>query len=206
MIHWSHVDGVTVAMLDRPERRNALDRATVDDLANRLSKESHGAGAPPVVLTAAGTTFCSGFDLTTRDEGTAFKERADELFAAIVSYPAPVIAALNGPVVGMGAVLAATCDLRIGRDGTWFEVPSARLGIVMDDTYLGWVRDRVGIAAAQLLFVGSRRVAADRALQLGLLHAIVDDPLGEALSWARHTTELSMPTTASHKAVINRRS
>jgi enoyl-CoA hydratase len=194
-------DGVTLAVLDRPERRNALDIDTVIELNGRLVVGDAPAG--PVVLTGASATFCSGFDLMTRGEGAEFRVHADRMFAAILAYPAPVIAALNGPAIGMGAVLAATCDLRIGCVGAWLEVPAARLGVVLDQLYIGRIRDRLGVAAAQLLFVASNRIDARRAFQLGAIHALADDPVAEAKAWASHILKVSATSVAAHKSFIN---
>ena len=202
MIHWSTEDGVNVATLDRPERRNALDGATVSELAEHLTSPNDP--APPIVLTGAGTTFCSGFDLSS-GEGATFKAGADAMFDAILDYPAPVIAALNGPAVGMGAILALTCDLRVGVPTCWFEIPAARLGVVLDSAYLERVSARVGLPAAQTLFVASSRISADRALALGMLHGIADDAVDEARSWATHVTGVSTRSVATHKAMLNHR-
>lgn len=201
MVQWAVEGGVTVAVMDRPERRNALDVATVVDLCGGFAvRES---SPSPVVLSGGGATFCSGFDLMTRDEGAGFKIHADRLLAAILAYPAPVIAALNGPAVGMGAVLAATCDLRIGCRDAWLEVPAARLGVILDEMYVGRIRDRLGLAAAQLLLVASRRLEAPRALELGAIHVLADDPLAEAKTWAARMLQLSAISLAAHKAFIN---
>lgn len=201
MIHWSVTDGVGLAVLDRQERRNALDMATVVELTDCLT--SGDAPAVPVVVTGAGTTFCSGFDLSTRSEGQRFKEHGDRLFEAVLAYPAPVIAAIGGPAVGLGAVLAACCDLRVASAQAWFEIPAARLGVVLDAAYIERVRARFGMAAAQLLFVASRRIDARRALELGAIHALADDPVAEATAWAEHAASLAPASLAAHKAFLN---
>jgi len=202
MIHWSWDDGIRTAVLDRPERRNALDGTTVHELAENLRTPTEP--APPIILTGAGNTFCSGFDLAS-GEGSTFKAGADTLFDAILGYPAPVIAALNGPAVGMGAILALTCDLRVGTSRSWFEVPAARLGVVLDASYLARVSQRVGLPAAQLLFIGSARITSERALALGMLHGLADDAGSEARQWASQVNALSSRSIAAHKAMLNER-
>jgi len=203
MIHWSNDDGICTAVLDRPERRNALDGATVRELAARLADAADP--APPIVLTGAGTTFCSGFDLAS-GEGATFKAGADAMFDAILDYPAPVIAALNGPAVGMGAILALTCDLRVGVPTCWFEIPAARLGVVLDESYLARVSERVGLPAAQTLFVASARISAERAFTLGMLHGVTDDFMSEARAWATRVIGVAPRSIAAHKAMLNHRS
>jgi enoyl-CoA hydratase len=204
MVRWEIDDGgFAVATLDRPERRNALDVDTVLDLTNRLVVGEQPAA--PVVLTGTGTTFCSGFDLSTREQGAAFREHAERLFAALLAYPAPVIAALNGPAVGMGCVLAAMCDLRIGTADSWLEIPAARLAVVLGEEYIAAVRDRLGIVTAQLLFIASRRIDGSTAHALGAVHALADDPVAEAKAWAGHASSLHAQSLAAHKAFVNRR-
>jgi enoyl-CoA hydratase len=192
--------GVTVVVIDRRERRNALDVDTVAGLTEVFAARRQ---ARPVVLAGAGTTFSSGFDLSIMEHGAAFKVQADRLFDAMLSYPAPIFGALTGPAIGMGAVLAACCDVRIGCAGSWLEIPAARLGVVLGPEYVERVRQRLGIATAQLLFVASRRVEADRAVQLGALHAMHDEPITEAMRWAGAVAELSATSLAAHKAAIN---
>jgi enoyl-CoA hydratase/carnithine racemase len=201
MIHWTVADGVATCVLDQPDRRNAIDTATVAELTRLLT--TTGEPAPPIVLTGAGSTFCSGFDLNTRSEGLAFKAQADGLFSTILSYPAPVVAALNGPAVGMGCVLAATCDVRIGCEQSWLEVPAARLGVVLDEVYIGRIRDRLGMATAQLLVIASQRVEAADAARLGAIHDLVDDPLATATALAAHAAALSAASLAAHKSFVN---
>jgi enoyl-CoA hydratase/carnithine racemase len=196
-----HDDGrVTLLVIDRQERRNALDIDTVIALTEVFTA---GDDAPPVVLAGAGTTFSSGFDLSTMEQGATFKIHADGLFDAMLTYPAPIFAAMTGPAVGMGAVLAACCDVRIGCASSWLEIPAARLGVVLGTEYVERVRQRLGIATAQLLFVASRRVDAPLAAQLGALHALHNEPITEAMQWARAVAELSATSLAAHKAVIN---
>jgi len=201
MVEWTVDGGICMAVLERPERHNALDIDTVRALTDRLAVTD--GPCPPLVLTGTGRTFCSGFDLTTWDEGLEFKGHADRLFRSLLSYPAPVIAALNGPAIGMGCVLAAMCDLRIGGVRSWFEVPAARLGVVLEEAYVAAIRDRLGLAAAQILMVGSRRIEPREAAGLGVLHALVDDPLSDARAWASHASGVDAESIAAHKAFIN---
>jgi enoyl-CoA hydratase/carnithine racemase len=83
------------------------------------------------------------------------------------------------------------------------EIPAARLGVVLDEAYVGRVRDRLGMAAAQLLFVASRRIDARRACELGAIHALADDPLAEAKAWAAHVRDLTATSLAVHKSFVN---
>jgi enoyl-CoA hydratase len=201
MVHWTIEDGIAIAVIDRPKVHNALDIATVEVLLERFAAVD--GPCPPVVLGGAGRTFCAGFDLTTSDDGATFKARVDVLFDAVLAYPAPVVAALNGPAIGMGCVLATVCDLRIGCERSWLDIPAARMRVVFNQTYVTRIRDRLGMAAAQMLLVGSRRIDAARAFELGALHALAEDPLAEATAWAAHTTAFSAASAAGHKAFLN---
>src|SRR4029077_7463476 len=88
-----------------------------------------------LVITGSGSAFCSGADLVTRfaPEGggasDTFRPAFEKVLDAIVDYPAPVIAALNGPAIGAGMQLAVACDVRVAALGARMAIPGGRLGI-----------------------------------------------------------------------------
>ncbi len=206
MIHWSETDGVCIATIDRPEKRNALDLDAADALIARL-EDARGTGdapSPPLVLTGAGTTFSSGFDLSNTGHGLRFKERMDVVLDLITGHPSLTVAALNGPAVGMGLVLAATCDLRVAAPDAWLEIPAARLGFVLGEPYVASVSRRLGPTTARWLFVGSRRLDVTRACAWGAIHEVADDPVAVAKEWGERVVGLSPVSIAAHKAILNR--
>jgi enoyl-CoA hydratase len=155
---WELDGDVGVATIDRPERRNALDADLCDAFLDRFDE------APDlrsVVITGAGDkAFCAGADLVVRTEdasepggGDTFRPAFDRLLDAIVDYPAPVLAAVNGPAIGAGMQLAVACDVRIAVFSATFSIPAARLGVFLSP------------ANVQLLARSSARAARDLLLQ-----------------------------------------
>ena len=135
MIHFDVSGFVGVATIDRQERRNALSGELCVELREHLVAH-HDLRA--VVITGAGSAFCSGADLVTRFEPTessahgpvdTFRPAFEDVLDAIVEHPAPVIAAVNGPAIGAGMQLAVACDLRVAGPSARFAIPGGRLGV-----------------------------------------------------------------------------
>ena len=85
-------------------------------------------GARAIVITGAGSSFCSGADLGAAYDA-AFRDALYAMIAAVTEAPVPVLAAVNGPAIGAGTQLALACDLRIAAEEATFAIPTARLGI-----------------------------------------------------------------------------
>ncbi len=121
-----------LATIDRQDRRNALNAELCEELRGHLERESE---LRAFVLTGAGSAFCSGADLVTRftaedDTPTdTFRPAFEEVLDAIVAYPAPVLAAINGPAIGAGMQLAVACDVRVAAFGARLAIPGGKLGI-----------------------------------------------------------------------------
>jgi enoyl-CoA hydratase len=206
VIRWETRDLVGLATIDRQERRNALTAGLCDDL--RASLEA-GTGLRAVVITGAGTAFCSGADLVTRFEG---EERAAEdtlrpafekLMDAVVDFPGAVIAAVNGPALGAGTQLAVGCDFRVAGPTATFGIPAARLGLVLSPANIQRLALLVGQAAARDLLITGRTVERDEAIALGLVHRSVGDALAAALELAGEIAALAPLTVAGHKRALN---
>lgn len=162
-----------VATLDRPEKRNAIDQETIDAL-HALCAELE-ADPRTLILTGAGGTFAAGADIAQlRDRGADDARRAINAaaFIRVAELPMPVIAALDGYVLGGGAELAYAADLRIGTPSLRMGNPETGLGIMAAAGATWRLPEIVGAARAADLLLTGRILDADDALAWGLVSAI----------------------------------
>ena len=179
---------VAVVSLDRPDKRNAIDRAMVDAL-HAACAELETSDARATVLTAVGDTFASGADiaeLRDRTRADALAAINSGLFRRIERLPMPTIAAVKGYALGGGCELAMACDLRVAGEGARFGQPEAKLGIIAGAGGGYRLRQLVGLGRARELLFTGRIVKADEALRIGLVERVVADDrvLDEALALA----------------------
>jgi enoyl-CoA hydratase len=130
----ARADGVALLTLNRPAKRNALSIELRERLIDELATLARDDDVRCAVLTGAGTAFCSGMDRDEFGGERAHRERLVEVsvgaFAAVGTFPKPLLGALNGPAVAGGFALALLCDLRLAAPGASMGFPeAARLGI-----------------------------------------------------------------------------
>ena len=201
-VRWEARGRVGLATIDRHERRNALSAAMCDELREHLVREQ---GHRVVVITGAGSAFCAGADLGTRfrygdDE---FRPAFERMLDEIVAYPAPVVAAVNGPALGAGTQLIVACDLRLAADAASFGIPATQLGVMLSPENIQRLGLIVGQAHARDLLLTGRRVGTGEALRMGLVHRRAEDALADGLAWAEEIAELAPLTVAGHKEALN---
>ena len=173
---------VTVVTIDRPDRRNAVDPPTADALAEAFRTFDADPGAGVAVLTGAGGTFCSGFDLKAFADGS-FRPIAEEgdgpMGPTRMRLSKPVLAAVEGYAVAGGLELALWCDLRIAAQDAVFGVFSRRFGVPFVD--MGTIRlpRIIGQGRALDMLMTGRAVDGAEALAIGLANRLV--PPGTAL-------------------------
>jgi methylglutaconyl-CoA hydratase len=165
--------------LARPERRNALDPATIAELtaAFRDCGEARG-----VVLAGDGPSFCAGGDVgwMRSAAGLSFEEsvedarRLRDLLDAVDGCPAPVVARVHGYALGGGSGLCACCDVVVAARDAVFGFTEVGLGLV-PAVISPFVLARIGTGAARRLFVTGERFDAETALRIGLVHEFADD-------------------------------
>jgi enoyl-CoA hydratase len=159
-----------------------------------------------VVLTGAGSAFCSGADLVTRfgDGGEdTFRPAFEKALDDIVAYPAPVIAAINGPAMGAGMQLAVACDLRVAALGARLAIPGGRLGIHLSARNIWRLASLVGHGVARDFLLAGRSVTAEEALHVGLVQRLSEDAVGDALSIAGEIAASAPLTVQGHKRSLN---
>jgi enoyl-CoA hydratase/carnithine racemase len=177
---------VAVVTLNRPEKRNALSLELREQFAAALDDLGQDDDSCCVLLTGAGSAFCSGMDVSEFGGERANRERIVELsvaaFRALGACPKPVVAAVNGPAIAGGFALALLCDVRIGSE-------DARLGFAeppgVPPSYAA-ARAALPAALARELTLTGRILDALEAIGLGVLGEVTtaDDLLPRALTVA----------------------
>ncbi|KAB7744828.1 enoyl-CoA hydratase [Nostocoides sp. F2B08] len=189
---------VGVVTIDRHERRNALDLEHVEDLRDAVDALV-GEGVRAMVITGAGSSFCSGADLG-GVYGPGFRDALYVTLDAISSAPMPVIAAVNGPAIGAGTQVAIACDLRVAAPSAKFAIPTARNGLAVDPWTIRRLALIAGGGAARAILLGCEQLDDRRAYDRGLV-----DRLGsvhDAMEWAEDLATAAPLTLAYSKRVL----
>lgn len=191
MIGTRQADGVTVVELAHG-KVNAIDVELAEAVSATFGDLAAG-GAPPVVLTGAGTCFSAGVDLRRLvDGGREYVERfmpaLTRAFLAVFDYPGPLVAAIGGHCLAGGYVLAAGCDLRLAaRDAGAIGLTELAAGVPFPAAALEIVRAAVGPPVARELVLTAARLDPAEAAARGVVDTLVDGPslIDEALRRAR---------------------
>jgi enoyl-CoA hydratase len=169
-------EGVATLTLNRPDKRNALSIALRDAVSDTLNALAGRDDIKVVVLTGAGNVFCAGFDLTEFEQleddpalGNALWASSDRFHRTVVTFPLPLVAAVNGPALAGGFDLAVMCDLRVAADTARFAHPELRF----PEAVYSPLHDLVGGAVARELCLTGRTLDAHEALGLRLVSSIV---------------------------------
>lgn len=179
---------VTTAIINRPEARNAVDRAHSDDLAAAFRAFEADDNACVAVLSGADGHFCAGADLkaVARRDGSESRLESDgdgPMGPSRLVLSKPVIGAIAGYAVGGGLEFALWCDMRIAEEGAILGVLNRRYGIPLVDGGSVRLPRMIGMGRALDLILTGRPVAADEALTIGLVNRVVPD------DEARHAAE-----------------
>jgi len=175
-----HEDGVWVVTLNRPSKRNALDIDTIEELVTFFSAAPR-AGVRAVVLAGAGDHFCAGLDLVEHhDEDRSPADfmhvclRWHEAFNKMEYGGVPVIAALQGAVVGGGLELASSAHVRVMDQSAYFALPEGQRGLFTGGGATIRVTDLVGKARMIDMMLTGRVYQGQEAVDLGLAQYITD--------------------------------
>lgn len=190
------LDGrVLILTLNRPERLNALTPELHAQLREAVEHAARDPEVGALVLTGAGHAFCSGGDLSGRDQSQApltLEQKADELrhhgetARLLHEMPKPTVAMLNGVAAGAGLALALACDLRIASRAAVLTTAYAKVALSGDLGVSYFLTHLVGAAkAAELLFL-SEKVDATEAHRIGLINRVL-----EATALRNSTLELA---------------
>ena len=200
-VHYELRDRVAVITIDRPERRNAIDRATALALAEAWIRFEEDAEADVGVLTGGDGTFCAGADLKVFD-----LEDDDGGFLGFTRtrVSKPTIAAIEGHCIAGGLEIALWCDLRVAAQDAVFGCYERRFGVPLVDGGTQRLPRIVGLGRAMDMILTGRPVDANEAHDIGLANRIT--PTGEALPTAvdlgRRIASFPQPTVRSDRAAV----
>jgi 2-(1,2-epoxy-1,2-dihydrophenyl)acetyl-CoA isomerase len=179
-------DHAATVELNRPETLNAWNAQLGDDLRETMARMAADEDVRALVITGAGRGFSSGADL--KEFGGGFTlpdgrpdiyrtltERYHPIMEAIREIPKPVVAAVNGPAVGIGCSLALCCDLILAAQSAYFLLAFVNIGLVPDGGSSLFVPTRVGMARASELSMLGEKLPAQQALEWGLINRVVAD-------------------------------
>jgi enoyl-CoA hydratase len=200
MIGITQVEAVMTIELQRPERRNALNSQLVEELREAVLKAGDGS-TRAIVLTGQGTVFCAGADLSGDAFAADYPDRLIELHKALDAAPIPVIGAINGPAIGAGLQLAMQCDLRVVAPDAFFQFPTSKYGLALDNWSIRRLSSLVGHGRARAMLLTAEKLTAETALQTGMANRI--GTLEDAQAWAAETTGLAPLAIQHAKRVLN---
>jgi enoyl-CoA hydratase/carnithine racemase len=199
---------VATVTLNRPDKLNAWTRVMETEVTSALRSAVDDENVRAIVLTGAGRGFCAGADMSllsaVSQSGVTSRHRdvtSNDLPAGqrqhswLLSLPKPIIAAINGPAVGLGFVIPLYCDFRLAAASASFNVIFSRRGLIAEYG-IAWMLPRlIGLPRAIDLMFTSRKVEAAEALSLGLVHCVLPDDgfLAAAQAFARELASTVSP-------------
>lgn len=202
-------DGCAVVTLQRPQALNALTRAMRIELAQKFSQLAQD-GVRVVVLTGAGRAFCAGLDLRELSTSENLSELAvsgevDDPVHAVLAFPGPVIAAVNGPAVTGGLELALACDVVIASERATFADTHARVGVLPSWGMSQRLPRLVGRARALEMSLTGNFVTAPQAEAWGLVNRVVphDELLAVALGLAGDMLSAAPGMLPAYKRLVD---
>lgn len=190
--------GLWVAVLDRPDKANALTAEMLERLAE-IALEAQEARA--LVLTGTGKVFSAGMDLEAAASGLATSDVWERLSGALAALPGLTVCALNGTLAGGAMGMALACDLRIAVPGAKVFYPVMKLGFLPQPSDPARLRALVGPSRAKAILMAGRRVPVEEAQGWGLIDAVVE---GDVVEAARDLAADTLGATPAHAAAIKR--
>jgi enoyl-CoA hydratase/carnithine racemase len=201
-ISYRVADGIATITLNRPDKLNAFTPVMCGELVDAFDHTDADDDVRVVIVTGAGRAFCAGADLSSG--GSAFnparrghsesdvpRDGGGRVSLRIFESLKPVIAAINGPAVGVGATMTLPMDIRIASGAARFGFVFARRGIVPEAASSWFLPRIVGPSQAMEWYMTGRIFGADEALAGGLLRSVhpADDLLGVATALAREVVD-----------------
>ena len=201
---------VAVVTLNRPEKLNAWTARMTDELAHAVTEADADPTVGAVVVTGAGRGFCAGadieavFDAQIQGDSSAGVSANASDWVALVRSTKPIVAAINGPAIGVGLTMVLPFDRLVAAEGAKLSVRFVKLGLVPELASSTFLPLRCGWGAATDLMLSGRTVLADEALALGLVDEVVapDEVLDVAIARARSYGENATSAVRSIKRLL----
>ena len=182
-VHVQTHDGIGLIRLNRPEKMNAIGALTRQQLAEAIKQAERDEAMRVVVLTGSGRAFCSGADVTEMVQGAGMRTPEDvgnvlrneymPMLTRLRTMPKPVIAAMNGPAIGIGASFALACDIRIATPESYLLEAFVNIGLAPDGG-VSWLLPRLaGTGIAYEMFFTGKPLSAADAHRLGVINRLV---------------------------------
>src|SRR5690348_3567234 len=212
---WEQTGGAGRLTLNRPDSLNAWTPQFGHELRQVLDNEAADTSVRAILVTGAGRGFSSGADLKAGfephpDDGRPdVRKELDDVYHPIITavreLPKPLIAAVNGPAVGIGASLAFACDLILAAESAYFGLAFVNIGLMPDGGSTLFVPAAVGKARAFQMALLGERVGAQQALDWGLINRVVEPESlpKESLELAQRLAGGPTKSYAGSKRAIN---
>jgi enoyl-CoA hydratase len=204
--------GIATLTVNRPDKLNALDNATIEELRGAVAELSADTAVGVVVLTGSGSkAFIAGADIAGLAEqgvidGKANSRHGQELTLAIERSPKPFLAAINGYALGGGLEIALACDVRLAAKTARLGLPEVSLGIIPGYGGTQRLPRLIGSGPALQMILGGDPIGADDALRLGLVNSVHEpgELLAAATELARRILSRGRTAVALAKEAVRR--
>jgi methylglutaconyl-CoA hydratase len=181
-LHTRTEEGVLTITMNRPDKRNALNPAMMEDLTHALMAAGDDPSCGVIVLTGAGSAFCAGLDLEhletlhakTPEEHRLDSERIARLLRTLYDVPKPTIAAVNGAAIAGGMGLATICDFTLSVPEAKFGYTEVKIGFV-PAVVSAYLRAQIGDKRSRDLLLSGRLAKAEEAADIGLITRVVPE-------------------------------
>jgi len=199
-------NGVGLLRLDRPEARNAINTAMLEELLEHLGAARADADLRVLVLSSTDHMgFSAGADVREeldREGAIRRMQLFADLYDDLTGFPRPTVAACHGACVGGGAEIAVACDIRVGGSNMRLRFPGAGLGVPVGPARLVTL---CGLSVAKYLLLTSKEIAVDEAYRWGLVHKVAPAPRTEevALQLATQVADHPPESVARIKSMLH---
>ena len=209
-------DGIAIVTLNRPEKYNGLDMPMFEAITRAAKTLKKDRSVRAIILNGAGDAFCSGLDVKTVSKnpvnflkllvkpGRRISNLAQNVGYIWRDVPAPVIAVTHGYCFGGGFQIALGADFRFSTSDCEFSIMESKWGLIPDMSLTVTLRELVPIDLAKELTMTARRFDGTEAKAMGLVSRVSDDPMAEAMNFARELAERSPDAVAASKLLFNR--